>query len=95
MEKAAAQAPAEVRDSVQASVDQVQQQFGTTTVPIEVWVGSDEQIRRMEFRYPLPVEAGGSEDGQMVLRVDLFDFGVLVSIEPPPADQVTDVTDLA
>ena len=95
LEKAAELAPAEVRTSVQAAVDQAKQQFGSTTVPMDVWVDSDELIRRMRFAYPLPPEAGGSENSQLVLQMDLFDFGDPVEIEPPPADQVTDLNDLS
>jgi hypothetical protein len=95
LEKAAEQAPPEARESVRAAVDQVKEQLGSTTVPIEVWVGSDDLIRRMAFEYPLPAEAGGSDTSQMVLQMDLFDYGATIEIEPPPADQVTDVSDLS
>jgi hypothetical protein len=94
MEKAAEVAPPEAREGVRAAVDQAKQAFGTAEVPIEVWVGSDDLIRRMRFDYPFPPQAGGSKDSRLILQMELFDFGEPVVIEAPPADQVTDINDL-
>lgn len=63
----------------------------TAQVPIDVWVDADGLVRKLEVRAPGPEpEAPGA-----VVTVELSDFGAVVEAEPPPADQVTDLAELA
>ena len=50
--------------------------------------GDDGLVRRITMRF----DAAG-EDGGVVLTVAYSDLGAPVTIEPPPADQVSDVTE--
>lgn len=69
---------------------------GDAAFPLDLWVGDDGLVHRMAMR----IEAGQLEDGAeedfeaMTMTFDFFDFGQSVTIEPPPADQVTDMEEL-
>ena len=54
-------------------------------LPVEVWIDDDGLVRRLRVTY-----------GQRAasVTVELFDFGADVDVEPPPADQVTDLDEL-
>jgi len=60
-----------------------------TSIPVDVWVGDDGLVRRFHenFVYPLPGAGQLTTD----LTMDLSDFGVQTNIQPPPADQTTDI----
>ena len=76
--------PEEQRASVQALID-----AGTTLLPLDTWVDGDGLVRRIDVDVPAG-ESGATGN----VTMDLFEFGVDVEIEPPPADQVTDVSEL-
>lgn len=66
--------------------------------PIELWVGDDGLVHRMmiDIRAQDFPDATQVEDFQrMAMTFDFFDFGQPVTIEPPPADQVTDMSELS
>lgn len=95
LEKAAAAAPAEARPAI----ERVAEHLGTTTLPVEVWVDDEGRTRRTTQTVDLsaaklPAGAAGAT-GTVRTTVELFDFGVAVDVQAPPADQVLDVTDLA
>jgi len=48
------------------------------TVPTEVWIGEDGLVRRVRQRFS--VRQGGDVD----YTLELFDFGVQATVEPPP-----------
>ena len=50
-----------------------------STAPVEVWIGDDGIVRRIEL---------DDDDGSVTF--EFFDFGAEVVIEPPPADDVVD-----
>jgi hypothetical protein len=62
-------------------------------VPTEVWIDEEGLARRMELTYKGMRFAPG-EEGDMTMTMELFDFGVEVDIQPPPANNVTDLQDL-
>ncbi len=98
LEKVADQAPAESREQVRASIDALIRQTGMRTMPVEVWIDEDGLLRRerLEMTFDVPGGASGIEqEAAMTMTMDFFDFGVEVDVEPPPADQVTDITELA
>ena len=55
---------------------------GTSRLQIEVWIDDDGLVRRIKIADP-----PGARDRQAV-TIDLYDFGVNVVAEAPPADQV-------
>jgi hypothetical protein len=98
MVKAVEEVPAEVRDTVEESVEQFRAQFGSTSFPIEVWIGEDGHILRQQMEFEFPggtVGTGVPGGGTMVMVVDYSSFGEKVVVRTPPASQVTDFSDIA
>ena len=95
LEKAVAEAPEETKKAIR-------QQFkllGVTEVPIDVWIDDEGLLRRQEMTMDLSkMDTQGAPAGQvptsMFMRMELFDFGTEVDVEPPPPGQVTDMADL-
>jgi hypothetical protein len=88
LEKVASQAP----EQVAASVKQLIDMSGTTSVPIDVWIDGQGLLRRMHYSYAMSNQTAGNS--KVALTMDLFDFGVAVDVHPPPAGRVTDLTKL-
>jgi hypothetical protein len=63
-------------------------QANVSTIPIDVWVGSDGLVRRIHENFSY---ATGGAQTTTDLTVDLSDFGTKVSVQPPPADQTADI----
>jgi hypothetical protein len=97
-------ASAEQGEQARQVYDQLEQQFGTTTVPVEVWLDKDGLVRRYEMSVPLPIPpnqssqqgaSGGSQgQGQITIVEEFYDFGTPVNVEEPPADQTVDFAEL-
>jgi hypothetical protein len=51
-------------------------------VPVELWIDEESRLRRITLEPP------AGEDGDMT-TVELFDYGVEVDVEPPPAEELT------
>ena len=74
-------------------------------LPIEVWIDAQGRVRRVHEHYALTSpgaanpggQAAPSSTGALSLDVtyDLFDYGAVAPITPPPASDVIDVTQLA
>jgi hypothetical protein len=87
--KAAADAPAAVR----SRVEQAAQAVGAA-IPVDVWVDGQGRLRQLtasldpgKVQAPSGVDIPGS--GPVVVTVDLWGFGVPVSVTAPPVDQVS------
>jgi hypothetical protein len=91
LDRAVQQAPADVRDQVQAQIDQIKASSGLTELPIDVWIDGDGLPRKLA--YDMTIEAEGQEV-HTVLEMVFTDYGVEVDVTPPPADQVTDFAEL-
>jgi hypothetical protein len=90
-------APADQRDRIQRALGQLGQSADgvlDASLPLDVFVDDDGLIRRLaiDFSVPDKSDESGSSGGSASIAIEFFDFGTEVSIEPPPADQVTDVT---
>jgi predicted small lipoprotein YifL len=88
LDKVADQAPANVRETFRTSIRSLERRLGTHEVPVDVWVDSDNRVRR--FSEHLPVAMGGNVD----FAVDFFDFGTPVSVTTPPASDTMDLGSL-
>jgi hypothetical protein len=75
------------------NVERVIEQTGVRNVPTEVWVDDDGLVRRMKLSYDDTQVAPGQR-GDMAMTMELYDFGVAVDVEPPPARQVVDIEKL-
>jgi hypothetical protein len=84
LEKVAAEAPADIRDQYR----RLFQLGGDKKVPMEVWIGDDGLVRKIRFTQDLP------DKSTLTMEEELYDFGTEVDVNPPPDDEVLDLTDL-
>ncbi|MBM3659139.1 MAG: hypothetical protein FJW95_06505 [Actinobacteria bacterium] len=54
--------------------------------PMDVWIDEDGRMAKMTFRLRLP-------QGTARVSMEVFDYGIPLSIDPPPADATTDITE--
>jgi len=90
LDKAAKNAPAALRAAVRRSDARLVAMLGTHRMPMDVWIGHDDLVRRLAYHVSVPVAATG---GKMVMdvRLDMFDFGVPVHVTAPPAGEVAEL----
>lgn len=60
---------------------------GDTELPVDVWIGEDDLVRRMRMVMKL-AEGGSSVDANV--DMEMFDYNTEVSIKAPPSDEVAD-----
>jgi hypothetical protein len=82
---------AKISDALRQFYERSFERLRGDTIHTDVWVDHDGLVRRQAFS--LPVQTGATT-ATVRMRVDLFDFGVVVETQPPPADQVFGLTDL-
>ena len=95
--KALEQVPDANRQTLQQAIDGIQRQTGGTDVtamPIDVWVDGDGFLKQFRYVFEIPSGTAGG-GGSFGMTMTLSHVGDPVDIEPPPADQVTDILDLA
>ena len=63
-------------------------------IPVTIWVDEQARVRRFEMRMDLSRVEGAEGISDVLYIFELFDFGEATQIVAPPAEQVTDVTDL-
>ena len=85
-------APAAERAAARWAIEQIIEETGASTVPVDVWIGPDRLVRRLTQKLTLTAHGGPSATEQ---TFELYDFGAKVAIPLPGADEVADVTDLA
>ncbi|MHB8293185.1 MAG: hypothetical protein ACYDH5_00820 [Acidimicrobiales bacterium] len=90
LNKVAAKIRAKAGAKAAQAITAEEQAMGTHTFPVKVWVDSSGLLRRAEESIPLPASSGGR--GTMTLVMTFSAYGAPVSIMPPPASQVTDIT---
>jgi hypothetical protein len=89
LDEALAESPADVRDALQANIDQLEAQSVDTRLEAEVWIDEEELIRRVTYVYTM---AGGA--GQMLTTVDFSEFGEPIELDIPDPGDVVDVTEV-
>jgi hypothetical protein len=60
-----------------------------TPIPVDVFIDGDGLVRRLHLVISMPV---GEQPVVGDIQMDFFDFGTAVSVDAPPADQVTDIS---
>jgi hypothetical protein len=83
--------PVSERAEARKAIDELISVMGTDRMPIEVWVDDESLVRRTQTRMTMR-EAGERIDVRE--RTDYFDFGTAVDVEPPPAGEVVDASEL-
>lgn len=85
------QAPEGREGEWQAYVQSLATGLGTYEVPVEIWVDGEGYVRRLRQEYPV---AGSDGTISTTVTTELYDFGVEVDVQVPPADQVASIGDL-
>jgi hypothetical protein len=91
LDKVTRLAPAAQRASVRASINTMKAQFGITELPMDVWIDADGLPRKIFYEISADVQ------GQKIkssMTMNLSDYGVDVSVQPPPSSQVTDLASI-
>jgi hypothetical protein len=88
--KAAARVPSRER----AGFREFTSSLGRGPIPVDVWVDSQNLVRRVKLSLHLPDGEGASAKTQMVEVTDFYDFGVPVRVSPPPASQTASMSQL-
>lgn len=91
LERAKAEAPADIAEALQASIDQLEAGGVETQLDADIWIDDDGLIRRVSYVYHLSEKAGG---GQMVATVTFSEFGEPIEFDIPSPDEVLPVTDI-
>ncbi|HVM16520.1 MAG TPA: hypothetical protein VM290_02965 [Gaiellaceae bacterium] len=88
--------PEEQRERQRQAMRQQLELLSQTTVPVEVWVDEDGLLRRMTLvmTMQVPAQEGEPVEMRMTQRMELYDYGVEVDVEPPPAAEVVDAAEL-
>lgn len=96
VEKALAELPEGLADLTEKAIEAL----GSRSLPMEVWIDREGRVRRMvyEMSMDMDVEDAGEEGegGGVRTEVDmeLYDFGVEIDVERPPAEETADMTEL-
>ena len=87
-------APEQPTDAeMQEAKDQLAK-LGLETLPIELWVDGGGYLKQVQFALDLSTIAPDRPGSSFSLTLTLSDIGEDISIDVPPAPQVTDLTDL-
>ncbi len=90
--KLTALVPADQRESL-GGVDEAAKQAGLDELPIDVWVDGEGRVRKLSI--DLDAKLPGSEESlQASLVIEVYDYGMPLELELPPADQVADAATL-
>jgi len=84
--------PASLKDDLGKILEKDGSSF---TLPADVWVDNDGLTRRIQLKLDLGrLACGGVSDAPtMTMSMDLYDFGVPVHVEAPPASDTIDLKD--
>jgi hypothetical protein len=89
-----AKAAARVPGWEQASYKEFTQSLGAKTIPVDVWVDSQNLVRRMREALPMPTGLGAPAGMAVTQTTDFYDFGVPVQVSAPPASEVASLSQL-
>jgi hypothetical protein len=84
--------PAAQRQSL-GGLDQSVQQSGLSEIPIEIWVDSEQRVRKLSIDVDTK-QPGTPMAMKASLVVELYDYGKALDLDLPPADQVADAATL-
>jgi hypothetical protein len=84
LEQALETAPASQQSTIQSLID-----AGTSLLPADVWIDGEGLVRKISFEFPATDQPGAG-----AVTMELSDFGVEVTLDTPPDDEVTDIGEL-
>jgi hypothetical protein len=78
---------AQARPREKTSIRHLEQLTGVHDIPVDVWIDGDGYVRKLKESI-----ATAPPEMKMVMSFQLSSFGKQVTVTPPPADQVLDVS---
>jgi hypothetical protein len=87
--KAAARVPSWER----AGFLQFTSSLGHGTIPVDVWVDSQNLVRQVKLSLRLPSSSGAPASTRVVQVTDFYDFGVPVRVSAPPASEIASASE--
>src|SRR5215472_5395986 len=93
-----AKAAAKVPNWERASFQQFARSLGSGTIPVDVWVDDQDQVRRVRLSLSSPEGTdvlGAPGKTKLVESTDYYDFGVPVHVTAPPAAEVASLSQFA
>jgi hypothetical protein len=91
--KYASLVPAAERERLSSMLDGLVDQVGLEAFPVDVWVGTDGLVRKVELALSM-TQPGTTQSVSASMSYEMFDYGEPVTITLPLPDQVADVTSL-
>jgi hypothetical protein len=82
---------AQKNKALRESVEQAMKLTGIESYPAEAWIDDQGRVRKMKVDMSFNTALGAFT---MTMTEELYDFGVRVNIQPPPAGQVVDLSAL-
>lgn len=74
-----------------AAIDKIIERLGSSKMPATVWIDGEGRLRKMAYDVDLSkVQGSGGAAGSLTTTFEMYDFGVAVDVQPPPADQTGD-----
>jgi len=89
-----AKATAKVSAADKAGVLAFLKSLGSAAIPVDVWVDSQNLVRREKLSLTPTGGSGAPAGTSVVLTTDFYDFGVPVQVSAPPAAEVADLSQL-
>jgi hypothetical protein len=86
--------PKAQQEQARVAVEKIVDMTGSDTYPMTLWIDDDELVRRVRTDYRFR-RSEGERESSVTLTMEFFDFGTQVKVQPPPAKDVQDLTDLA
>jgi hypothetical protein len=83
---------AKANKAMSKSLEQLMDMTDVDSFPAEAWIDDKGNVRKLKIEMSMNAPTGG--ELKMTMTEELYDFGVNVTIQPPPASQVVDMSAL-
>lgn len=83
---------AKANKAMSKSLEQLMDMTDVDSFPAEAWIDDQGNVRKMKIEMSMNAPTGG--ELKMTMTEELYDFGVNVTIQPPPASQLVDMSAL-
>lgn len=87
-------AAASGKPELSPAIQQLEAQDHVSSIPLRVWLDDQKRVRRLVEDIKIPA-AASQKAGSANVSVDITAFDVPVAVTPPPAGEVTDLTQQA
>jgi hypothetical protein len=85
--------PTETQAALRQVINQLIERVGTREIPVDAWVDEEGRARKVTTSFDAAVP-GRPAKLHTAVTMELFDFGIDVTAEPPPIDETVDLLGL-